>query len=81
MHIGHTRLTHGYLMAKEKAPICIACSVRLTVKHILTECHKYEQDRHRIEIDPTLDSALGLETKDNIKMIDFLKSTNLYNSI
>jgi len=35
MRIGHTRLTLGYLMAKEEAPIlCEACGVRLTVKHI-----------------------------------------------
>ena len=81
MRIGHTRLTHGYLMAKEEAPICEVCGVRLTVKHILSECLKYEQDRQRIGIDASLDTSLGPETVDNIKMLDFLKSTNLFNSI
>lgn len=64
MRIGHTRLTHGYLMAKEEAPICVACGVRLTVKHILTECLKYEQDRQRIGIDATLDTSLGPEPEE-----------------
>ncbi|KAL4097757.1 hypothetical protein QTP88_022479 [Uroleucon formosanum] len=81
MRIGHTRITHGYLMAKEEAPICDVCGVRLTVKHIISECLKYEQDRQRIGIDTLLDTALGPETEDNIKMLDFLKSTNLFNSI
>jgi len=40
MGIGHTRLTNEYLMAKEEAPLCVACGVRLTVKHIITECLK-----------------------------------------
>jgi hypothetical protein len=81
MRISHTRITHGYLMGKEEAPICDVCGVRLTVKHILSECLKYEQDRQRIGIDTSLDTALGPETEDNIKMLDFLKSTNLFNSI
>jgi len=81
MRFGHTKLTHGYLMAKEEAPICEVCGVRLTMKRIITECLKYEQDRQRIGIDASLDSALGPEAEDNFKMIDFLKSTNLYNAI
>jgi len=68
-------------MAKEEAPICVVSGEELTVKPILTKCLKYEQDRQRIGIDATLDTALEPETEDNIKMIDFLKSTNLYNSI
>jgi len=73
MRIGHTRFTHGYLMAKEEAPICKVCGVRLTVKHIITECLKYEQDRQMIGINVSLDTALGPETEDNIKMLRLLK--------
>jgi len=81
IRIGHTRLTHGYLMAKEEVPLCLACGVRLTVKHIITECLKYERDRQNIGIDPILDTALGPEIEDNIKLIAFLKITNLNNLI
>jgi hypothetical protein len=44
LKIGHTRLTHGYLMAKEEPPTCEACGVQLTVKHIIIECLNYKQD-------------------------------------
>ena len=35
--IGHTRLTHAFLMQGEDAPECIPCQCPLTVKHILLE--------------------------------------------
>ena len=38
LHIGHSYLTHSFILRKEGAPVCVACNVVLTVKHILTEC-------------------------------------------
>ena len=38
LHIGHTRLTHSYLLRGEDQPKCIPCQTPLTVRHILTEC-------------------------------------------
>ena len=38
LHIGHSYLTHSFILRKEEAPVCVACDVELTVKHILTEC-------------------------------------------
>ena len=35
LHIGHSYLTHSFILRKEEAPICVACNVVLTVKHIL----------------------------------------------
>ena len=37
LHIGHSYLTHSFILRKEEAPVCVACNV-LTVKHILIEC-------------------------------------------
>ena len=37
LHIGHSYLTHSFILRKEGAPVCVACNV-LTVKHILIEC-------------------------------------------
>ena len=37
LHIGHSYLTHSFILRKEEAPVRVACNV-LTVKHILTEC-------------------------------------------
>ena len=38
LRIGHTRLTHGYLMCQDPPPYCSDCIVPLTVRHILIEC-------------------------------------------
>ena len=38
LHIGHSYLTHSFILKKEEAPVCAACNVVLTVKHILIEC-------------------------------------------
>ncbi|KAF0758991.1 Ribonuclease H1 [Aphis craccivora] len=43
--IGHTRLTHAFLMKKEDIPMCLTCNDPMTVKHILTDCRKYELQR------------------------------------
>jgi len=32
--IGHTRITHGFLMAREEPPIGVICD--LTIKHLMT---------------------------------------------
>ncbi len=62
-------------------PACEDCGVQLTVKHIITECLKYKQDWQTIGLDSTLDVALGLNTEENAKMLQFLKTTGLYNFI
>ena len=38
IRIGHTHLTHGFLLKGEDPPQCIACDCHLTVKHILFDC-------------------------------------------
>ena len=38
LHIGHSHLTHSFILRKEQAPVCVARNVVLTVKHILIEC-------------------------------------------
>ena len=51
LRIGHTRLTHGFLMAGEHQPFCDDCLVPLTVKHLLIECPSLRdlRDRHLSE--------------------------------
>ena len=38
LHIGHSYLTHSFILRREEAPICVACNAVITVKHILIEC-------------------------------------------
>ena len=37
LHIGHSYLTHSFILRKEEAPVCVACDAVITVKHILVE--------------------------------------------
>ncbi|GBN21182.1 hypothetical protein AVEN_28836-1 [Araneus ventricosus] len=46
LRIGHTRLTHKYLLFAESPPTCSHCGDILTVKHILTDC--VAVNRHRL---------------------------------
>ena len=38
LRIGHTRLTHSYLLKREYQPFCISCNEPFTVKHFLIDC-------------------------------------------
>ena len=47
LRIGHTRLTHGFLMAGDHQPFCDDCLVPLTVRHLLVECPSLGDIRSR----------------------------------
>jgi len=46
LRIGHTYLTHRYLLAGEDPPVCVSCQEDLTVAHILIDCAEYAHFRH-----------------------------------
>ncbi|GFR88427.1 ribonuclease HI [Elysia marginata] len=41
LHIGHSRITHEYLLKEEERPQCVACDIPFTVKHFLVECSDF----------------------------------------
>ena len=45
LRIGHTWLTHSYLLRSEPQPKCDLCGEILTVKHILIDCNDLAIDR------------------------------------
>ncbi|CAF3646749.1 unnamed protein product [Rotaria socialis] len=45
LRMGHTRLTHGYLMESGAPPYCMSCIVPMTVEHFLVECPDYSDER------------------------------------
>ena len=47
-HIGHTHLTHSYILRKDPAPQCEDCQYILTVQHILVECNHVAEKRKDI---------------------------------
>ena len=38
LHIGHSFITHSFLLKGEEPPMCIGCDKRLTIEHILLTC-------------------------------------------
>ena len=38
LRIGHTRLTHSYLLKREERPYCIRCDMPFTVRHFFRLC-------------------------------------------
>ena len=47
LRIGHTRLTHSYLLSGDDLPECGTCQCPLTVKHILVECIDVKDVRNK----------------------------------
>lgn len=47
LRIGHTHLTHNYLLRKEGQPTCQKCQEPLTVVHILITCPHTETQREK----------------------------------
>ena len=43
--IGHTRITHSYILKNEPIPRCIGCATDFTVKHFLLECVDFAHTR------------------------------------
>ena len=44
--IGHTYMTHSYILKKDPPPQCEHCQCILTVRHILVECNHLAQTRN-----------------------------------
>ena len=47
LQIGHSRLTHSYLLSGDDSPTCQSCGIPLTVKHILVECANFRDIREK----------------------------------
>ena len=77
--IGHTRLTHAFLLQGEEFPECIPCQCPLTIKHILLECIDLKEIRERFYHASDL-SELFKTVKAEV-ILNFLKAAGLYNRI
>ena len=45
LHIGHSFITHSFLLKGEEPPVCIGCDKRLTIDHILSVCSDFTEIR------------------------------------
>ena len=77
--IGHTRLTHAYLLTNEQPPFCISCNEPFTVKHFLITCTEFNYIRNRYFTAKNVKELFTDTSSD--KIINFLKETNLFNKL
>lgn len=73
LRIGHTKLTHGYILNREDKPQC--CGVDLTLCHLLTDCPRYQQGRNNNFNNPTIGDMLSPGNEKSL--IEFLKEYKL----
>ena len=79
LRIGHSYITHSYLVKGEEEPKCIPCNAPLTVKHVLVDCVDLAPTRQRFfDVDSltTLFDTVKFES-----IFDFLKEIRLYKKI
>ncbi|XP_044592911.1 uncharacterized protein LOC123270829 [Cotesia glomerata] len=58
IRIGHTNLTHSYLISKKPQNLCQRCNSPISVKHLLIDCSDYQQDRERAGLTDDLPGML-----------------------
>ena len=90
LRLGHTRLTHKWLLEGSRQPVCQHCSVSLTVRHLLAECNHYTPLRNRIyphtvNMNPS-DALKHILAESNIrydagKLLHYLTETGTINEI
>ena len=63
LRLGHTRLTHSFILDRETRPECLQCDRYLTVQHLLLDCLKYvDLRRHLSALCQTLDLPMTLSS-------------------
>ena len=79
LRIGHTRLTHSFLLSGDDLPECGTCQCPLTVKNILVECFDLNNLRNKHFVASSIKNLF-----DNIeahKIIDFITETRFYKQL
>ena len=84
LRIGHTFLTHRYLLtsgAERQVPQCSHCNVAITVRHIFIDCPRYLNNRRKFGLaNKPLSDILG-ENAPIEEIFKFLKEINLFYDI
>lgn len=79
--MGHSSLTHKYLLDREAQPTCSDCQEILTIKHILFDCQKYNEERMEILQNKPITDVLKDDFTAAMKTIEFLTRINLIHNL
>ncbi|XP_044582995.1 uncharacterized protein LOC123264014 [Cotesia glomerata] len=80
LRIGHTKVTHSYLISKEPKKACDFCNMELSVKHILTECQGLDIFRNKTQLPNNIKDCLN-STSGCYRTLIFLKEAKLIEEI
>jgi len=78
LRIGHTRVTHKYLLSGDSQPLCDECKCSRTVKHILLECCSLKDIREKYFTCSSLKELF--ENVDATTIMDFIKKSQFLSS-
>lgn len=81
LRIGHTRLTHSFIINKKPPPVCNYCGTQLTVQHIFIDCRGYTGQRTSCGINGSLGEILAFDAQREAKALKFIKDCDIYNEI
>lgn len=76
LRVGHTYLTHSFVLKKEQPPQCTHCQAPITVQHILIDCTLFMSQRVQYFNSTSLQDLFTNVNPQNI--IDFIKTIGLY---
>ena len=79
LRIGHSALTHRYILSQDDKPFCVSCNTDLTIKHILTNCIEFDDTRKKYYKCTNMKNIFDII--DPRKILSFLKEINLYKKI
>lgn len=80
LRIGHTYITHRFILLGDNQPICDTCVTPVTVEHILRDCTKYTEERLQHNISGTIEQILNNDVNVD-KVMEFLKAIHVYYEI
>lgn len=81
LRVGHTKITHSYLLDRTLPPTCTNCHSKISVRHIISECPLYHLHRDQFHISTYSSTVLNNPTSSS-NLIKFLKPsiyTNILN--
>ena len=79
LRIGHTRITHSYLLKREDPPYCFGCDALFTVRNFLLECDEFSPIRNKYFHVDTMEQLFNDVPIDNVSLL--LKEINLFNKL
>ena len=79
LRLGHTRVTHSYLLLGEEQPQCVGCDVPFTVRHFLLVCGDFAQVRNNcFHVDNMKELFQDIHID---SIMTFSRQINLFNKI